>query len=193
MTLVVAAAPACSGDQLGRIVAEALSRILESPMRVENIGGDSGVIGTNAIAAAARDGTMLGLALSSAMIGGQTPVTQCKVQSDRGFPVVHDRRHLSRCDGRSGKCAAAGHRVVASDRARDADATGVWRVSERVRPVIWPARFLRMAQGARLVIARWYRRTKVRATCRTARSTHYSTAFPTRGSRLRVRATESSR
>ena len=71
ITLVVPTAPGVSGDQLARIVAEALSRILEIPVRVENVGGDSGVAGTNAIAAAPRDGTVLGLGISSAMIGGR--------------------------------------------------------------------------------------------------------------------------
>lgn len=71
LTLIVPTAPGVAGDQLGRIVAEALSRILESPVRVENIAGDSGVNGTNAIATAARDGTVLGLGISSAVIGGR--------------------------------------------------------------------------------------------------------------------------
>ncbi len=71
LTLIVPTAPGVAGDQLARIVAEALSRILESPVRVENIAGDSGVTGTNAIAAAARDGTVLGLGISSAIVGGR--------------------------------------------------------------------------------------------------------------------------
>jgi len=69
--LIVPAPGGVSSDHLGRIVAEALSRILEVPVRIENIGGDSGVVGTNAIAAAARDGTVLGLGLSTVMIGGR--------------------------------------------------------------------------------------------------------------------------
>jgi tripartite-type tricarboxylate transporter receptor subunit TctC len=71
ITLIVPAPGGVSSDQLGRIVAEALSRILEVPVRIENLGGDSGVVGTNAIAAGARDGTVLGLGLSAAMIGGR--------------------------------------------------------------------------------------------------------------------------
>jgi tripartite-type tricarboxylate transporter receptor subunit TctC len=71
VTLIVPAPAGVSGDQLARIIAEALSRILEIPVRVENVGGDSGVIGTNAIANSARDGTVLGLGMSSAMIGGR--------------------------------------------------------------------------------------------------------------------------
>src|SRR5215468_4909251 len=46
--LIVPAPGGVSSDHLGRIVAEALSRILEVPVRIENIGGDSGVVGTNA-------------------------------------------------------------------------------------------------------------------------------------------------
>jgi len=68
--LIVPAPGAASSDHLGRIIAEAVSRILEVPVRIENVGGDSGVVGTNAIAGAARDGTVLGLGLSSVMIGG---------------------------------------------------------------------------------------------------------------------------
>ena len=40
-------------------------------MRVENIPGNSGVTGTNAIAAAPRDGSVVGLAVSTAIIGGK--------------------------------------------------------------------------------------------------------------------------
>ena len=50
---------------------EALSRILESPVVVENLPGDGGVTGMNAVAAAPNDGTVLGLATSSAVIGGK--------------------------------------------------------------------------------------------------------------------------
>ena len=71
ITLIVPAPSGVSNDRLGRIVAEGLSRILEVPVRIVNVGGDSGVIGTNAIAASSRDGTVLGLGLSTAMIGGR--------------------------------------------------------------------------------------------------------------------------
>ena len=71
ITLVVPAPGGVSSDQLGQIVAEALSRILEVPVHVENIGGDSGVVGTNAIAAGPRDGSLLGIGTSVAMIGGR--------------------------------------------------------------------------------------------------------------------------
>ena len=71
ITLLVPAPGGVSSDQLGQIVAEALSRILEVEVRIENIGGDSGVVGTNKIAAGPRDGSLLGIGTSVAMIGGR--------------------------------------------------------------------------------------------------------------------------
>jgi tripartite-type tricarboxylate transporter receptor subunit TctC len=71
VTLIVPAAPGTSSDRLGRIVADGLSAILETTVRVENVVGDAGVTGTNALAAGARDGTVVGLAVSSAVIGGK--------------------------------------------------------------------------------------------------------------------------
>jgi tripartite-type tricarboxylate transporter receptor subunit TctC len=71
LTLIVPSPAGGSGDALARLVAEALAQILEVPVRVENIPGNGGVTGTNAIAAAPRDGSVLGLAVSSAMIGGR--------------------------------------------------------------------------------------------------------------------------
>src|SRR5689334_21318517 len=61
MTLIVPAPAGVSNDQLGRIVAEALARILEVRVRIENVAGDGGVTGTNTIAASTKDGTILGL------------------------------------------------------------------------------------------------------------------------------------
>lgn len=69
--LIVPAPAGGSSDKVGRRVAEALSAILEVPVRVENIPGNGGVVGTNAIAAGARDGSVLGLAVSSSIIGGK--------------------------------------------------------------------------------------------------------------------------
>ncbi|MEO8303260.1 MAG: tripartite tricarboxylate transporter substrate binding protein [Betaproteobacteria bacterium] len=69
--MIIPAIPGSSTDRVGRIVAETLARILELPVRVNNIAGDGGVAGTNAIAAAAGDGTVLGLGVSSAIIGGR--------------------------------------------------------------------------------------------------------------------------
>lgn len=69
--LIVPAPAGGSGDKLGRTVADALTAILEVPVRVENVPGNGGVTGTNAIAASAPDGSVLGLAVSSAIIGGK--------------------------------------------------------------------------------------------------------------------------
>jgi len=85
LTLIVPTAPGVAGDQVARIVAEAISRIFESRVRIENIAGDSGVNGTNAIAAAARDGTVLGLGISSAMIGGRLLSRSAKFNPTEDF------------------------------------------------------------------------------------------------------------
>jgi len=69
--LIVPTPPGTSSDALGRLVADALAEIMEVPIRVENIAGNSGVAGTNAIAAAPRDGSVIGLAVSSSIIGGR--------------------------------------------------------------------------------------------------------------------------
>jgi len=71
VTLIVPGFAGVSNDLLGRIVAVALARILEVAVRIENVGGDGGVTGTNAIAASAHDGTILGLGTSTAMVGGR--------------------------------------------------------------------------------------------------------------------------
>jgi tripartite-type tricarboxylate transporter receptor subunit TctC len=69
--LIVPAPAGGSADALGRLVADALGEILETLVRVENVPGDGGVVGTNAIASAPRDGSVLGMAVSSALIGGR--------------------------------------------------------------------------------------------------------------------------
>jgi tripartite-type tricarboxylate transporter receptor subunit TctC len=71
ITLIVPAPAGGSSDAVGRLVADALSVILESQVRVENMGGNGGVTGTNAIKAAPADGSVIGLAVSSAIIGGR--------------------------------------------------------------------------------------------------------------------------
>jgi tripartite-type tricarboxylate transporter receptor subunit TctC len=69
--LIVPVPAGGSADRVGRLVAEALHAILEVPVQVENVPGDGGVVGTNAIAAGPSDGSVLGLAISSAVIGGK--------------------------------------------------------------------------------------------------------------------------
>ena len=71
ITLIIPEPPGTSSDALGRLVADALAEIMEAPLRVENIAGNGGVTGTNAIVNAPHDGSVLGLAVSSAIIGGR--------------------------------------------------------------------------------------------------------------------------
>jgi tripartite-type tricarboxylate transporter receptor subunit TctC len=71
ITLIVPAPVGGSADQFGRIIADALGSIMEVPVRVENLAGNGGVTGTNAIAAAPHDGSVVGLAVNSAIIGGK--------------------------------------------------------------------------------------------------------------------------
>lgn len=71
INLIVPAPPGGSSDKLARTIAAALSEILESPVHVQNIPGNSGVTGTNAIAAAPIDGSVIGLAVSTAIISGK--------------------------------------------------------------------------------------------------------------------------
>ena len=71
IALIVPAPVGGSADHLARIVADALATIMEVPVRIENVPENSGVTGTNAIAAAPRDGSVVGLAVSNAIIGGK--------------------------------------------------------------------------------------------------------------------------
>jgi tripartite-type tricarboxylate transporter receptor subunit TctC len=71
IALIVPAPPGGSSDAVGRLVADALGEILETPVRVENIAGNGGVTGTNAIKSSLADGSVIGLAVSSAIIGGK--------------------------------------------------------------------------------------------------------------------------
>lgn len=71
VTLIVPSPAGGSGDALGRVVADALADIMETRFKVENISGNGGVAGITAMAGAPRDGSVLGLAVSSALIGGR--------------------------------------------------------------------------------------------------------------------------
>lgn len=71
ITLIVPSSAGGSADKLGRHVADALAEILDVRVSVQNVPGNSGVTGTNAIARAPRDGSVLGLALSSGIIAGK--------------------------------------------------------------------------------------------------------------------------
>jgi tripartite-type tricarboxylate transporter receptor subunit TctC len=71
MALIVPAPVGASTDQFAHLVAGALADIMEIPVHVENVPGNGGVTGTNAIAVAPRDGSVVGLAVSNAIIGGR--------------------------------------------------------------------------------------------------------------------------
>ena len=68
--LIVPAPAGGSADKVGHVVASQLATILGQPIVVENFGGGM-LAGTSAMAAAAPDGGTLGLAVSTAMIGGR--------------------------------------------------------------------------------------------------------------------------
>ena len=149
ITLIVPTAGGASGDLLARIIAEALARILEVPVRVENISGDSGVSGTNTIAAAARDGTVVGIGLSTAMIGGRLLSRNAK------FNPIDDFQWLTIC----GTYPAA---MIVSANAPQKDLRA-WLAAAREAPapLLYASvgtgsaghlagGYLRVAQGARL-------------------------------------------
>ncbi len=69
--LIIPGAAGGSGDALGRLVAEALTTILETPVQTENVPGNGGVTGTTAIATAPRDGSVIGLGISTPMVSGR--------------------------------------------------------------------------------------------------------------------------
>jgi tripartite-type tricarboxylate transporter receptor subunit TctC len=71
IALIVPAPAGASADQFAHLIAAALADIIEVPVHVENVPGNGGVTGTNAIAVAPRDGSVVGLAVSNAIIGGR--------------------------------------------------------------------------------------------------------------------------
>lgn len=71
ITFILPASEGGSADRIGRIVAKALARVLETQVQVKPIPGSWGITGTNAIARAPRDGRTLGLGLSTPMAGGK--------------------------------------------------------------------------------------------------------------------------
>ena len=71
LTLIVPAYPGGSAEGIGRVVADSLSTIMEVPVRVELVAGNGGVTGTTAIAAAPRDGSVIGLGISTPMVSGR--------------------------------------------------------------------------------------------------------------------------
>jgi tripartite-type tricarboxylate transporter receptor subunit TctC len=85
ITLIIPSLPGSSSDTMGRLLAEALGAILETQVKVENIGGNAGVTGTNAIAVAPRDGSVIGLALSSPLIAGKLLSRSAQYNPSEGF------------------------------------------------------------------------------------------------------------
>ncbi len=71
VTLIVPSDDAGTPQRTGQIVANELARAGVAPVRIRNVPGMAGVAGTNAIAAAKADGSTLGLAFSTPMIGGK--------------------------------------------------------------------------------------------------------------------------
>ena len=69
--LIVPAPPGVSADRIARTVAAALAEILQTTVDIENIPGDGGVTGINAIAAAPGDGSVLAIAPSTPIIAGK--------------------------------------------------------------------------------------------------------------------------
>lgn len=64
-------------DIIARSVGEALSQRLGQPVVVDNRGGAAGILGTDAVAKAAPDGTTLLLSLSTSMLINQFLYTIC--------------------------------------------------------------------------------------------------------------------
>jgi tripartite-type tricarboxylate transporter receptor subunit TctC len=71
ITFILPGAVDGSADRVGRIIARALARALQTQVQVKTIPGGLGITGTNAIARAPRDGSTLGLGLSTPMAGGK--------------------------------------------------------------------------------------------------------------------------
>jgi tripartite-type tricarboxylate transporter receptor subunit TctC len=149
VTLIVPAPAGASSGQVGSVVAEALSRILEVPVHIENIGGDAGVVGTNAIAAGAHDGTLLGLGVSAAIVGGRLLSRNAK------FSPIDDFQWFTIL----GTYPAA--MVVAADAPQEHITAWLAAAREAPAPLTYASigtgsaghlagGFLRVAQGARL-------------------------------------------
>jgi len=150
VTLIVPSRSGASADRLGRIVAEGLSKVLATPVKVQNIVGDSGVAGTNAIAAGAKDGTVLGLAISSAIIGGRLLSPNAK------FSPVDDFHWFSVI------CTFPGAMVVSAESPYRNIEDWLAAARETPRPWVYASlgagsaghlagAWLRLEQGARLV------------------------------------------
>ena len=83
--LIVPAAASGSADKVGRVVASQLTAIIGRPVQVDNLAAGGMVAGTNAIAAAVGDGETLGLAISTAIIGGRFLVRGARFNPTEDF------------------------------------------------------------------------------------------------------------
>jgi tripartite-type tricarboxylate transporter receptor subunit TctC len=71
VTLILPTEAGGSADRVGRIVERSLQRALGAPVVVKRMPGSEGIVGTNALASAPRDGSTLGLGLSTPMVGAR--------------------------------------------------------------------------------------------------------------------------
>lgn len=71
VTLIVPAEEGGSADRIAQSVERALHRALDAEVVVKRIAGVEGIVGTNALARAPRDGSTLGLGLSTPMVGAK--------------------------------------------------------------------------------------------------------------------------
>ena len=133
VTLIVPRGAGASADRLGRIVADGLAEILEGPVRVENIAGDAGVPGTNAIAAGAKDGSVLGVAISSAIIGGRLLSRSAKFNPIDDFEWLTILGTFPNALVISAQIAVSEHRKLARGGARYGVAVGLRESRIRLR------------------------------------------------------------
>ena len=83
ITFILPAAEGGSADRVGRIVASALARILETPVQVKKVPGALGITGTNSSPAPPATAATLGLGLSTPMAGRQVAVAHRRLQPAR--------------------------------------------------------------------------------------------------------------
>lgn len=83
VTMIVPYAPGGSGDIVGRIVADELSKKFDANFVVENIGGSSGTIGAERAARSPADGSTL-------LLAGNAIITTAPHLADVGFDPLTD-------------------------------------------------------------------------------------------------------
>lgn len=88
ITLVVGYPPGGSTDLTGRIVAEALGRILKANVVVENQGGGGGALAAQRVARAAPDGYTLMMASNNELVINQYINKQIKVDGQKDFTPI---------------------------------------------------------------------------------------------------------